>query len=372
MNDNIFRILGIQSREDCVSNALAYAFNQSVDFQCNFLKAICDREPNPFTKCRAFTRVSIGDSGVPDIVLLCESGNQAEFVIIENKIRAEEGVDQTERYAAEESVDALHRRFCPDKERENIRASFIFLTLFPDQTPRSKKFITKSHSDLAGIRKDEIAITNVADKLFSDWLTLVNSFYAKSTIQPGDKICENLQDDDGLDGGYLYFRTFLSHLFLPEHLGLEGFFRDSRQGRRYYGAIFSKERWHPGELTRINGTWSLDPNKVFNIHFEPQFNVLTGIFSIYLHYEINPYETASWVQTHIPTEQFDDYSRRRYRFAELLAETGIKEWIFGGGTNQIAKVQLNFQDFSAKNAKCRIETIFDEMTEAIDHVLDLL
>ena len=372
MNENIFTILGIQSREDCVSNALAYAFNQSIDFQSDFLKSICDKKSDSFTKCKAFTRVSIGDSGIPELVLMCESGNRAEFILIENKIRAEEGMDQTERYAAEGTVNVLHQRFCPETERENVSASFIFLTLFPDQTPHSKKFLTKSHSDLIAIREDETTITNVADKLISDWFALVKRFYAKSIIYPDDKICEKLQNDDGLDGGYLYFRTFLSQLILPESLGIEDLFRDSRQGRRYYGAVFSKDGWHPGEVTQVNDTWSLDSNKVFNIHFEPQFNVLTGGFNIYLHYEINPYETAAWAKKHIPAEQYNKYLIRRSRFVELLAETGTKEWIFGGGTNQVAKVQLDFQELSAIKVKNMIEKIFSDTSKAIDYVLGRL
>jgi len=372
MSDNIFNILGIQSREDCVSNALAYGFNQSVEFRNNFLKYICDRKSEAYTQCTAYTRVSTGVSGIPDLVLVCESAHKAELIIIENKLRADEGADQTERYATEESINALHQRLCPDVERENVTASLIFLSLFPDQTPSSSIFTTKRHSDLCAIYKNEMVIKNLADQLISDWLSLISAFYSKSSIHSDDRICEKLKDNDGLDGGYLYFRTFLSELTLPNGLEIEAFFRDSRQGRCYYGAVFSKDTWHPEETVESDGTWTLDPDKVFNIHFEPQFNVLNGILSIFLHYEVNPYETAAWVNDHIPNEQYNAYLARRSKFSELLSETGIRGWVFGGGSNQIAKVQLDFQKSSLRNAKRIIEEIFLETAKAIDHALNPL
>ena len=369
MRDNIFKVLGIQSREDCISNALAYAFNESIDFRNGFLRTVCSKNPETFTECTAYSRVSIRDSGIPDLVFVCKSGDEVELIIIENKIKAEEGDDQTERYAVERSVDTLRQKLCPFVEREKVKASFIFLTLFPDQRPCSKKFITKTHSALAAIYSGEIVVSNLADQLISDWLTLVKSFYSKSRIHPEDKICEKLQDDDGLDGGHLYFRQILSQLTLPEGLQIEGFFRDSRQGRRYYGTVFSKNLWHPGKLTESNGKWSLEPDRVFNIHFEPQFSVLNGMFSIFLHYEINPYETAAWARKHIPSEQYDKYLKRRSRFVAALSEANAKDWTFGGGTNQIAKVRMDFQSLSSRDAQTAIERIFSECSISIDQIL---
>ena len=191
-------------------------------------------------------------------------------------------------------------------------------------------------------------------------------------MHSGDKICQRLQDDDGLDGGYLYFRTFLSQLILPTGLEIEGFFRDSRQGRRYYGAVFSKESWHPEEMIESDGKWILDPDRVFNIHFEPQFNVLNRLFTIFLHYEVNPYETAAWASNNIPNAQYNAYLKRRSRFTELLAKTGMKGWVFVGGTNQIAKVKLDFQEYSSKYAKNMIKKVFYETSKSIDLALNRL
>ena len=69
------------------------------------------------------------------------------------------------------------------------------------------------------------------------------------------------------------------------------------------------------------------------------------LFTIFLHYEVNPYETAAWASNNIPNAQYNAYLKRRSRFTELLAKTGMKGWVFVGGTNQIAKVKLDFQEY---------------------------
>ncbi len=370
MTDNIFTVLGIQTREDCISNTLAYAVNKSAKIREIFLSRICNLE-SAFDKCTAYTRISTGESGIPDLILLCESRDAAELVVIENKLRADEREDQTERYASEENISVLHQKLCPQLNREKINTTFIFLTLFPDQEPSSPKFLKKQHSDLL-LLQNTLSTDILAEKLVLDWLSLVEVFYENSTTDPQDNIYQKLKDDDGLDGSYLYFRTFLSRLTLPNDLVIEGFFRASRQGRRYYGAIFSKKSWHPAEMTEVGGIWTLDPNNVFNIHFEPQFNVLNGVLNIFLHYEVNPYETAAWVKANVPKEQYGGYVKRRERFTNLLEQTGMEKWIFGGGSNQIAKVQLDFRDYSLKNAADDIEKIFQETSKAIDRSLAMI
>ena len=71
MEMNIFRILGIQAREDAISNVLAYSFNTPPSFRDVFLESICEKDPKKYTKCEAHTRLSTTTSGVPDIVLAC-------------------------------------------------------------------------------------------------------------------------------------------------------------------------------------------------------------------------------------------------------------------------------------------------------------
>ena len=162
MGDNIYCVLGIQSHEDCISNALAYAFNVSSAFRQGFLRQICGKVPDRYDSFQAFTRVSAGEPGIPDIVLALGKASGAEIVVIENKLKAEEGSDQTERYCSKEAVEGLCNRLLPGKPIGE--ASFVFLTLFPDQEPaadalhpgyHTRAGARRRHSDDTGGRPPE-------------------------------------------------------------------------------------------------------------------------------------------------------------------------------------------------------------------------
>lgn len=369
MDENIFLVLGIQSREDCISNALAYAFNASPGFRQNFLKEICEKNLDRYALAQAYTRVSAGAPGIPDIVIALSGASSADIVVIENKLKAEEGDDQTERYASQEAVSALANRLVPEKLPGE--PSFVFLTLFPDQEPAAgNRYLVRRHSDLKNVAANisEWGST-LAKTLMTDWLSLIDRFYAREKVSLDDKFLERLTDDSGLDGGYLYFRSALKQLNLPSSLDLEDFYRASQQGRRYYGVTISKESWHPGEMTESSGFWLLNPATDYNIHFEPQYNVVSKLFSLYLHYEINPYETESWAQANVSQDQYDAYVSRRTNFLKNLEAKGLPGWSFGGGSNQVAKATFDFRESSYAEAKATLEQVLSEGTNGIDSVL---
>jgi hypothetical protein len=372
-SDNIYRALGIQTNEDCISNAIAYTFNSSQDFKRYFLERICNKDISRYRECTAYTGVFTGSTGIPDIALVfvCRGDDSADIIIIENKLKALEGDNQILKYSTEESIDALHQRFCPELNRNSVKVSFVFLSLFPDINPSSDRFLVKRHAELCEF-KNEITDNTLSARLIADWIELVEAFYEKATLSEDDMLSHKLQDDEGLDGGYLYFRIFLSNLKLSDGLTLEHFCRVIRQGRHFYTAIFSKDSWHPAEMVETDKGWSLDPDRVFNIHFEPQYNVLSGVFSIYLHYETNPYEPARWVEENIPAGQYRAYLERRDRFIKMLMNHLHKVWSFYNGTNMVAKAELDFSDYTMKDAKNTIENLFNEATVAIDHVLEKL
>jgi PD-(D/E)XK nuclease superfamily len=246
VSDNLFQVLGIQSREDCVSNAIAHAFNSCKKFREYFLRTICEKQPDDYKVLQAHTRVSIAGHGTPDLVLVCTSLTGTDIIVIENKLGAEEGEDQTIRYASEDFRELLCVRLCPDCR--SPRWTFIFLTLFPDQEPASQEFTHRSYELLAGTASEYAHPDSLAETLVHDWLTLLDRFYKNQTVEPSDEVLEKLQDEDGLGGGYLYFREALRQLQLPPPLQIDWFFRSSQQGRRYYGAIISKDSWHPAEM----------------------------------------------------------------------------------------------------------------------------
>jgi len=366
MDDNIFLVLGVQSREDCVSNAIAYAFNNSEYFRRGFLRYICEKDPSVYTNCHAHTRVSTGASGIPDVVLVCECQEGADLIVIENKLKAEEGEDQTKKYASPESIQNLGRRLAPARK---IQPYFVFLTLFPDQTPAAGDiYLVKRHYELVTLAEHSESRASLADKLISDWCMLVSKFWEKNDVGLDDIVSAKLEDAKGLEGGYLYFRSALSKIDLPQDLKIE-FYRDSRQGRRYYGAIISKAAWHPSEMIKEGDTWKLDSRQNIHVHFEPHYDALNKIFALRIDYEVNPYRPKKWFESNISRPEQIKYLDRRRSFIDKLKSRNVSGWIFSESWNQIAKAKLNINGLTFDAFQNSIRRLLIKMTGEIDTAL---
>ncbi|MEA1995744.1 MAG: hypothetical protein U9N18_06355, partial [Campylobacterota bacterium] len=368
MEKNIFQILGVQTKEDVVSNALVHGLNSSKSFLYIFLETVCKKDPRKYSKCTGYTRLSTATSGIPDIVLTCyQKNNDVDLVVIENKLKADEGEDQTERYASQESIDSLIKIL--GLKKSQVFPSFVFLTLFPDQSPKSKYFKSSTYLELSnGLNKLSRGVDAVAEQLIDDWNELLSRFYQCRSINHDDIATNKLSGTDNLDGGYLYFRSMLSELTFPPGLEVEDCFRSSRQGRRFYGAVISKDDWHPTEMSEVNGKWQLNGGSDYNIHFEPQYNVLNGIFNLFIHYEVNPYETEKWVLKNIKFNQYNHYKAVRESFIQDLEARNVKGLIFGGGSNQIAKASFNFQDKSTSEIQTMLQDFMGKVSHEIDFV----
>jgi hypothetical protein len=93
------------------------------------------------------------------------------------------------------------------------------------------------------------------------------------------------------------------------------------------------------------------------------------MLNVFLHYEVNPYEPEAWVRNNISEQEYNAYESRRIKFIEDLKKVGFNGWIFGGGSNQIAKISINFQPLSFQDAKRMIESLLEKATNAIDQLI---
>lgn len=370
MKDNIFSILGVQSKEDSISNAIAFSFNNSLIFRRFFLESLCQKDINKYSKSFAYTRVSLGSSGVPDIVITLESNNECEIVVIENKLKAGEGENQTIRYSSPQAKKEIVSRFFP-KHDHPIHFTFIFLTLFPDQKPASSDFQVRLHSLFSEIFTKAKDWENATVKqLIEAWANLTENFYGRGQVSDHDDFCERLKDTDLLDGGYLYFRSAFGKMQLPGDLQIDYFFRSSELGRKYYGVVINKPSWYPKEILKINDGWQMDPN-AFHLHFEPQYNLLNENISLFLHYEVNPYETEKWVRKNIRQNEYKQYLEKRSSFIEHMRREALPYWVIGGGSNQVAKAVYDFRGRSFLEVKREIENSLSIATCLLDRILHI-
>jgi hypothetical protein len=207
METNILRILSVEAKEDAISNLLAYSFRESADFRRRFTRALCGELFGCSRVGVVATRTSIPDVGIPDIVIACQDGDGTDLIVVENKLMAEAGNDQT---------------------------------------------VPRTH---------------------------------------------------------------------------------------------------------------------FNIHFELQYDVLKSVFKMYLHYEINPYQTEKWAQDKISAEFYEEYVRVRARFKTELKEAGVLEFVVGGRSNQVARATLDLKGKSVGDATEVIGRIVATTAPVVDGLI---
>src|SRR5690242_18224325 len=81
MTENVLKILGIATREDAITNLLAYCFNTIPAFRQSFLGCINIGTGNSDESWQATTRVNLPDSGIPDLVLFGSVDGDSRIVI---------------------------------------------------------------------------------------------------------------------------------------------------------------------------------------------------------------------------------------------------------------------------------------------------
>lgn len=363
--------MGIQDKEDPNTDLLAYCFKESARFREIFLKTVCGVSSS-WQEVSATTRVGTGESGIPDLVIVCRATDRDCLIVIENKLSADEGKDQTSRYSSSACQSSLFARFDLDSVRTDVY--YVFFTRFPDQDPTAGTvFRTVHHYELANAL-DEFSEPDsvLVEILARSWADIVQQIYRAGQLNEEDEVLARLRSSGTTDGSYLYFRSLFCQLSLPSDLTILKFYKTSQQGRRYFGALISKPHWHPSVMYPQDKQFRLDPDTSFHIHFEPQFNVLSGSLNLYIHYEVNPYQTKPWVLENVHKADYAGYVNRRNRFVDALKPLAPKSLILGGGSNQIAKVPLSLDGVRYAAFKKQLEGTLAETSDAIDHVLACL
>lgn len=367
MGQNILTILGIASKEDVITNLLRYCIEVSPLFRQAFLENICDVQVSKVSKVIAHTRISTGSNGVPDLILALDGSDKKTLIVLENKLKADEGEDQTSRYSSFECMQEIKRQL--DWAQVDVDVKFVFLTLHPDQEPVQVFRLVTYKELLETVRKLPPVEDPLAQLLLDAWEALLQDFYSNAAIAERDLLLAKLNQMDPLEGNYLYFKSFAQSISLQGGLEVEYPFRSSAQGRRYFGVVISKDTWHPMEMKRIDGAYQLDARKNCNIHFELQFHCLKGTLELYLHYEVNPYQPKAWMNKNVSHAEHDAFFNVRNEFIEALRLKAIAELVIGGGSNQIAKVQLQLFDATVVNARKKIAETVNHIAVHIDEIL---
>jgi hypothetical protein len=339
---------------------------QSDSFRNVFLERICGLEPAAYSECEVHARPQVPKVGTPDLVVVCK-GQATDWVIIENKLNALEGKDQTKLYASRETVDALAERFGLDSQA--IQPKLVFLTLFSDQVPTSEHFSCVRYSSLLQDRPSLDKGSALALQLSSAWLDALEHFYASEHLDAGEQVAHRLSDAHARGSGYLAFRTLIRSILLPPELTLDHLFRQSQKGRRYYGAAVTKPRWKTEPFDDSGRRWTL-PKDNRRIHIEPQYDVLGPTLKVHIHYETNPYHPVKKLGERVPQDQYEIYTSRRNAFAQQLAGADIAAFRLSVHSNQLGIAEVSLLDATVADAQEQMQALIEAATRAVDQALD--
>jgi hypothetical protein len=307
----VLETLGILDKEDVISNLIVYCLNNSESFEKRFSKLI-----NQNGKVESIdTRTKIKDIGNPDIIIIYRELNVLNAVIIENKLKASEGKNQTERYSDQKVEDTLRSRY---GETLNV-SKRIFLTLYSDQ-PKCTDFDSLSYKEFYPLFDKIENMDKVYTGLIKDFQEQLKKFYS-SKVRNEDynmKILEKLEKykDDYLDRGYHYFMSIINNINLDDKKLNITYERQNKRGRIDYIAKIHKETWSSDEAKRVDKKYvwnNKEPN--FKIYVNVQYNTKDSDIKIQLHYTTNPYDKME-----IVTAIGSNYLTEREKFKNELIQ----------------------------------------------------
>lgn len=367
---NLIKLLGIESKEDIISNLIVGAINKSEVFRKNFLENICGINYLEYYDIKAYTRIQTVN-GVPDIVIKLKGNLQDILIVIENKLKADESYNQTKKYSSERCISDIIKNNKINLKNKHIKKIFLFLTLIPEQVPSGEAFKNITYKDL--IYKVKVDIEDkFLDKLMKDFYSVAEEFYKNLDIDKNDKILDIINENNDLTKLYIRFKKILKLYNSSNGLKIYSSGKVSAKGRESCFVKIYKENWVGDLAEQTNGFYQVNEN-TYNIHFEPNIS-MKGIISIPLHYEINPYMGQSKLKEFSKKEDYEKYILRRNSIKEIihseiknLNDYDIK---ITSRCNQIAKIDfLIDENMTVKEFIDRLTLYMDKLSKIVDKAL---
>lgn len=237
----VLELLGVLEREISISRLVGAALERSPVALDILTGRPGRREDLELHTERAFVLPG-GRSRRADLLATWWQDGGPHALVVEHKLFAGEGVDQSVDYAAARDLFACwtQGRF-RDRPGKSAQVSIVMLTLLGDP-PRGEAVRHVRHIDLAPALA-AIAGDDAVARLAREWAGLVRDHAAMSALDANMLLAEAFpaSEGPGLDPRYGRFQN-LARLIERAGCGqfeLHGTYRSGRSGRSWYGAHFA-------------------------------------------------------------------------------------------------------------------------------------
>ena len=369
---NIIELLGITYKEDIISNLIVGLINESNNFKISFLENIIGISNANLYNVEAFTRIAT-EQGIPDIIIKIYNEQKNVLVIIENKLKAEEGYTQTARYSTDKCIKDICLNNKINLEYNNVSKKFIYFTIIPEQIPSGERFVNKTYRDLLELVNVEIE-NEILNHIYQDFMKLIKDFYCDLDVNKEDKILDLLYENIDNEKIYIKFKDIMKSCNFDNGLEVKYIGKTGGIGRISFIAQISKDSWvSKSNASLIEWLYSVNED-TYNIRLEFSFDILNKVIKLPLHYETNPYIPKSKLIKQSTEEDYNKYLNRRELVKNKLHEEilllGDKDINCYNGSNQIANIIINLDNnVTVKEFLEAVEQSCNKISILVDNVL---
>jgi len=359
MNEHIFDILGISSREDSYTDLIVHAFRQHSGFRKNLLSLLREEDYNDWEHLvRPSVSIKVGrKKDVPDLILFNKKANK--IILIENKVFSGEGWNQTERYASNEFKKSLESYLGISK----ANFKFFFLTL-DEIEPSSSEFQTISYLDISECIPKTIGNSKL-DILLEELKERIDEYYNWPKPSENDVVLDYLKNIRRLVNSYRTFRIMVDGLLELNKEFLKECGITANRGSGYIPlCLWYKESWRSREYPEEK-----DGSKCYDIHFEFQWDTREDWenLTLYLHYHTNPYMTQKELKE-VSKDFVAKYDESRDDFFSYIKEKAPQYWNISKTFLRIAYYTFD-NNVNFGNLKKIVNVLIGNMTSIIDEYL---
>lgn len=313
---NTFDALNIFYREDTISDFLISCFNNSKAFLDHFIQHT-QIQPEGNATFQIDSRVGLGKNiGTPDIILHTGTKEAMTFIVIENKMGAAEGNEQTNRYEAIKAREMIATRY--DTAIETSTYHFIFLALDTTVQPQNSQF-TFLNYDLF-LNGDWPLQNKTLQYLFGDFQAKLQDFYT-----PLKTPFESLTTNETLDSMQrkICWQTALFDSFQSVNEFILKWGVVGGSGRSNFLFLISKENWHSQYKYSEVGL-----AQTYYVHIDTYINLLEPtnkhVKEIGIRFETHPYKSHNNIKI---LADYDTFMHNKQDFGDRLLKKVTGEGI---------------------------------------------